>query len=194
MFRKLCGEQSMRNVILTTTMWDTASNAAQVTRFEEREQELKDDFWLQMLEKGSHVSRFENTTENAMHLVEKLVGKPKMKLDIQRELVDQQKQLVETAAGACVDGEPQRIKAEHQRQLDQLKEELKNSEHIERPWSYHRQTDSARRFRIDQVGSPGGVQQDLQADEEGGGRVQAASSWAHECLQQRIRSSTSRAS
>lgn len=58
---------------------------------------------------GSEVFRFDNTGEAAMLLVERLIGRLRTTLDIQKELVDQQRPLVEEAAGACTDRELQRV-------------------------------------------------------------------------------------
>ena len=55
MFRKLCGPEALKNVILATTMWDRISE----TEGKARENELTTtpDFWGWMLSQGSRIHR-----------------------------------------------------------------------------------------------------------------------------------------
>ena len=55
MFKKLCGQKALKNVILATTMWDRISEA----EGEARENELitTPDFWGWMVSQGSKVYR-----------------------------------------------------------------------------------------------------------------------------------------
>ena len=72
MFQTLCG--NWMNVILATTMWDTASTQQDLKKFVEREQELISDFWYRMIERGSHVRRYYNDRETGEELIRELVG------------------------------------------------------------------------------------------------------------------------
>ena len=55
MFKKLCGPDSLGNVILATTMWDRVSEAEGLAR--ETELTSTDDFWGWMVSQGSKVYR-----------------------------------------------------------------------------------------------------------------------------------------
>ncbi|OCK99573.1 uncharacterized protein K441DRAFT_539515 [Cenococcum geophilum 1.58] len=99
MFQRLCGEQAFGNVILLTTMWDQLPDEAVGYR---REQELRKDYWDMMEEKGSHIAIFDGSHEMAESIVLRLLGKAKVTLDIQRELVDSNKPLGDTLAGRLV--------------------------------------------------------------------------------------------
>lgn len=109
LFKKLCGEDFYKRVILTTTMWPDENNPAYSLElkkeYEKREQELKDNHWGIMIKSGSKVSRFTKT----LHSVEKLVNEiveienrnqeqPMMR--IQLELMS--KSLWETQAGEYI--------------------------------------------------------------------------------------------
>jgi hypothetical protein len=55
MFRKLCGFEALKNVLLVTTFWDKVSDI----EGRRREQELSsnEDFWGHMIQKGSKMGR-----------------------------------------------------------------------------------------------------------------------------------------
>src|SRR5438046_2022301 len=55
MFRKLCGDDALKNVIFVTTFWDTVD----VSLGARNEEELtsNDEFWGRMVKKGSRVRR-----------------------------------------------------------------------------------------------------------------------------------------
>jgi hypothetical protein len=62
-FRKLCGVNYMDRVRMVTTRWSDCPNE-QVGR--ERENELKKNFWKEMVDKGATLSRLENNSESAL--------------------------------------------------------------------------------------------------------------------------------
>ncbi|KAI8181625.1 hypothetical protein K4K51_001695 [Colletotrichum sp. SAR 10_75] len=102
MFKKLCGDDAYKHVVLTTSMWgDEENDAAKVSR----ENELKADegFWGLMQSGGSKVMRWNNNSLSASAVVEHLLecrqryGLPT--LQIQRELVKENRDLEDTSAG-----------------------------------------------------------------------------------------------
>ena len=60
-FTSLCGQKAMPNVVIATTMWGKVEKR----EGEEREEELKSDFWRDMLANGCRTERFENSYESA---------------------------------------------------------------------------------------------------------------------------------
>jgi hypothetical protein len=120
MFRKLCGEDPLRNVILATTFWDKVSG--QVGEEREAELRVKPEFWGSMIQRGSQVTRFTDR-DSALKIMELLLPNNPLPLEIQLELVDQSKNLVETAAGKSVNEELNRLEKIHKDQLQQIKEE-----------------------------------------------------------------------
>jgi septal ring factor EnvC (AmiA/AmiB activator) len=72
-----------------------------------REKELIDteEFWGLMLKNGSRVERHNNTQESAKRIVQKFVEKKKVELDIQNEIVRQQRDLHDTTAGKTLEYE-----------------------------------------------------------------------------------------
>ena len=102
LFKSLVGEHALKNVVLVTTIWGEVKNFAAA---EDREQELRGDFWSAMLDKGSRTTRFEGDKASAEGLVAQLLGKRDVVLQLQYELVDKRVQLKNTTAGAFL--EPQ---------------------------------------------------------------------------------------
>ncbi|OQO14982.1 hypothetical protein B0A48_00364 [Cryoendolithus antarcticus] len=105
MFKKLCGHNALKNVILATTMWERVREPDGVER--ERQLKTKQEFWGYMIDNGSQLHRHKNTQDSALQLIGSLVSrqahKAKVVLDIQTEIVDHGKSLSDTAAGQAVD-------------------------------------------------------------------------------------------
>lgn len=120
MFRQLCGKDPLKNVILATTFWDKVSGELG----DEREAELraKPEFWGDMIKRGSQVTRFTNR-DSALEILELVLPMKPIPLEIQLELVDQDKRLVETAAGKSVNEELNRLEQRHEDELRKIKEE-----------------------------------------------------------------------
>ncbi|KAM0350167.1 hypothetical protein ACHAPU_003332 [Fusarium lateritium] len=126
-FRKLCGDDALKKVILASTMWD-------ITREEDatmREQELKEteDFWGWMLKQGSSCHRYDNTAESARQIVLSLTGhKSEIVTDLQRQIVDNGLSLDETAAGQNVNIALQNEMKKLARLQKELEEDMKIAE------------------------------------------------------------------
>jgi hypothetical protein len=106
MFKKLCGNAALKNVILATTKWDLVEEDVGV----KRQSELVDKrgFWGCMVLHGSMTHRHDNTQQSAMRLIGHIVkADSKVALEIQEEMVDHHKTLDGTAAAATVESAPQ---------------------------------------------------------------------------------------
>jgi hypothetical protein len=86
MFRNLCGEKSLRSVVIVTTMWDEISQSTG----EERERELatKDVFFKPALEKGARFARHTDSLESAQAIIRSIIDNQStpITLQIQDEL------------------------------------------------------------------------------------------------------------
>jgi len=101
-FNKLCGESALRRVVLATTNWPESSEPSDATVI--REKDLIGKHWADMVQKGSRASRFVGTFESAKELVEMALQGPESQssstlLDIQKELVLEKRDILETKAG-----------------------------------------------------------------------------------------------
>jgi hypothetical protein len=126
MFKDLVGLEPLQNVILATTRWGQAGRSLELELAESRERQLKTDdaFWAPMIERGSRTARFEDTQESAMQLIFNLTNKSPVVLQIQSELVDQEKDLVDTTAGNTVNEEVRRLEKKYKDELSQIQKEM----------------------------------------------------------------------
>jgi hypothetical protein len=129
MFRELCGRDPLRNVILATTFWGKVDKAEAL----EREKQLRDteDFWGGMLESGSTMKRLTDR-DSALKIISLLLDKEPVTLQIQHELVDEEKALIDTAAGQTVNEELRRLEEHHRNEITRMKNEMEElKEHDE---------------------------------------------------------------
>ncbi|KDQ18739.1 hypothetical protein BOTBODRAFT_29117 [Botryobasidium botryosum FD-172 SS1] len=124
MFRLLCGKDALKNVVLCTTMWDLLPA---LSMGEEREEELKADFWQFMLMEGATTARHDGTPQCARYIVSQMLGLDPVDLQIQRELAAGNTKLIETEAGAAVDAELHRLKVDYERRLKELEGTMKEA-------------------------------------------------------------------
>ena len=69
MFGKLGGTDALGKVVLVTTMWGRVNPE----RGASREEELRTQYWRQMIANGSCVLRFEDSFESAWSIVDKIL-------------------------------------------------------------------------------------------------------------------------
>ncbi|KAJ4292500.1 hypothetical protein N0V90_009162 [Kalmusia sp. IMI 367209] len=137
-FRKIVGDQALRNVLLVTSRWNEVDPGVGA----ERERQLKDKFWAYMLGKGSNISRFHGDRPSAVGLVSQLICKETVVLELQRELVDDGKQLDETTAGAYLSDNLDNLRRQYRDELaalERLKQDLLDNDRamrrqIQRDW------------------------------------------------------------
>ena len=68
-FRKLCGDEVLRNVVLGTTKWDNVN----LEEGQQREQQLKDIYWKEMLQRGSVAMRVHADSSSAWEIVNRIL-------------------------------------------------------------------------------------------------------------------------
>ena len=120
MFRELCGDTTLKNVILVTNMWGEVSRDIG----EAREDELTNDFFKPVLDKGAQMARHHNTAQSAHDIIRKIMKNRPVALQIQRELVDEHKDIVDTAAGGVINQELKEQIRKHQVELRMVQEEM----------------------------------------------------------------------
>jgi hypothetical protein len=125
MMKKLCGEGSLANVVLATTMWEKVTEE-EGTR---REEELKQVFWKEMIASGSTVRRImTGRADDARALVKSMLTNRPTSTRLQEELRDG-KALIQTEAGLEIRDEiarlEQKLKEEHRLEMKELKEAQK---------------------------------------------------------------------
>ena len=127
MFKKLCGQNALKNVILATTKWEEVGEE----KGYEREKELKstEEFWGWMVKNGSQVQRHYNNKESAMRLIGTYTStkRTEMTLDIQKEMVTNGKSLNQTQAGRALDGELQKQRENFEKELRDTRQMMKDA-------------------------------------------------------------------
>jgi hypothetical protein len=121
MFKQLCGDDSLRNVCITTTYWDQLVTKE---KGEEREKELREsaDLFKPLIDEGAQLVRHDKGITSARSIVNYLIHKDPTKLQIQIEL-DAGRTLENTSTGAILHGEILALKAKQEAELLALKEE-----------------------------------------------------------------------
>ena len=71
MFRNLCGETSLRSIVIATTMWDEVLQLIGQER--ERELATKDVFFKPALDKGARLARHTGTLESAQAIIRSII-------------------------------------------------------------------------------------------------------------------------
>ena len=118
MFHQLCGDAVLGNVTIVTNMWTRDSHDIN----EVREKELSGNFFKPVLDKGARIARHDDTVQSAHDIIRGIMKKNPLVLRIQRELVDQHKDIADTAAGKIVNGELDEQTGRHQAELREVRE------------------------------------------------------------------------
>ncbi|KAK2686610.1 hypothetical protein QWA68_014665 [Fusarium oxysporum] len=127
--RKIAGDNAMTNVILVTTMWNIL-RPEDHQRAVQREQELVTSFWSSMIDNGSIVAQFNGTPRSAYPLIYQLADQQSVVLDIQKEIVDENRSILETATGMTL---VQQLREDHdayQLKLCNLRDELSQQQKL----------------------------------------------------------------
>jgi hypothetical protein len=125
MMKKLCGDHSLANVVLATTMWEKVTEKEGARR----EEELKRVFWKEMVDCGSTVRRIlTEKGDDARALVKSMLTNRPIETRLQQEL-HSGKALIQTDAGIEIREEleklEQKLKEEHRLEMKELKEAQK---------------------------------------------------------------------
>ena len=125
MFANLCGDDAVRNVILTTTMW----SRVQADVGFRREKELRGKYWKTMLDLGSGTHRFLDTYESAWSIINVFLKKDQNDtLLLQEEMVDLEMRLSETHAGKTLYSELQKLLADQKDIVRSLQEDAEHQQ------------------------------------------------------------------
>ncbi|OAQ58751.1 50S ribosome-binding GTPase domain-containing protein [Pochonia chlamydosporia 170] len=113
LFEEVCGTDSMEMVTLLTTMWDTAGQVppTRISDFESREEELITKYWNEMIQQGAKPRRSDNTRDSLLPILDQCIarraqlqeqGRTHPALQLQTELVEDNRKLIDTSAGSLL--------------------------------------------------------------------------------------------
>ncbi|PVF91296.1 hypothetical protein CPB86DRAFT_878600 [Serendipita vermifera] len=130
MFRKLCGAETLKNVVIATTMWQKEEREVAL----EREEELRNDpkFFKHAIGSGASLRRHDGSLQSAQALLRELVKNSPSALRVQRQVVDEKKDLDQTDAGIELAQEQQRIVEKYEKKMKELERTMRDSNRAER--------------------------------------------------------------
>jgi len=122
MFRKLCGDNTLRNVVVVTNMWGEVS--PQVGAAREAELMSEDIFFKPVLKRGGQMARHNNTVASAESIIRRVLNNRPLPLRIQVELVSERKDISKTSAGKELNRELNAQIRKHQEEIRIIKKEM----------------------------------------------------------------------
>ena len=120
MFRKLCGDETLENVVLVTNMWSEVSPEVG----KDRENQLSSNFFKPVLDLGARMAPHHDTVESAHGIIRRILKNHPVALRIQKEVVDENKDIIDTAAGEAVSEELNKQMKKHQAELKKVQEDM----------------------------------------------------------------------
>ena len=133
LFRKITGQENMKNVMLLSTKWDLLKDR-QIGVARETELCESTGFWNQMIADDAFPRRHDGTRESAMAIIAELLGNKPSILAMQRQLANGAS-LIDTDAGLYVNEEIILLRKQHQEEMKQLKLEMRKAEENSRQTS-----------------------------------------------------------
>ena len=125
MFRKLCGDEALKNVVVVTSRWDDLQEKDR-DAMGKREKELMETpgkFFEPLIAAGGRFLRHDNTARSARRIMEAFLKNEPLPLQIQVEMRNG-KTLEETAAGSELAAEMEKLMDKHSSEMKNLKEEM----------------------------------------------------------------------
>jgi hypothetical protein len=129
LFEKVCGPDAAANIVIGTTMWSKMSNQAEGDRHTQ-ERIADKTFWGAMVGQGARVIKHNDGPRSARRIIEMVVDKQAVVLQMQVELVNKEGKIVDTSAGKQLDAELGQTSAKYQRKIEDLRNERNAADEI----------------------------------------------------------------
>ncbi|KXN85553.1 hypothetical protein AN958_11120 [Leucoagaricus sp. SymC.cos] len=128
LFKKLCGDEFYDLIFLTTTMWPEDDQNDEPI-FHDRQAQLEDDYWADIIKRGRKSQRFRGTQESAWEILDNVIDAAAARqqrkiLQIQDELVHLAKSVPATKAGQQLHGIIEDLVKRQTDLLGRLRDEL----------------------------------------------------------------------
>ena len=123
MFRQLCGDSTLKNVVLVTNMWGKVAQ----DDGEARELELVSKHFKAAFDKGAQLARHDNTPQSSHDVIRRIMKNDPAAFQIQREIVEGGKSINNTAAGEVLSEETNRLIRRYEAEVDTLRGELRRA-------------------------------------------------------------------
>ncbi len=121
MFEKLCGTNTLKNVIVLTTFWDQVG----LEIGEDRERQMQSKFFKGVVDGGARFMRHDRTAASAHAVLSYVLAElAPVVTQIQIEMGVEGRALVDTSAGMVQQEEIERVIAKHREEVSSLKAEI----------------------------------------------------------------------
>lgn len=144
MFRQLCGDPTLKNVVLVTNMWGRVEKEIE----EAHEKELAEVYFRPALEKGAQLVRHRNTPESAHDIIRLIMKNDPAPLLIQRELVDEGKDIKHTSAGEAVNEQVNALIKRHEAEMNALRQDMRQALEEKDEWMRKELEEEGRKLKI----------------------------------------------
>jgi len=120
--KRICGETTLRNVVLMTNMWGpgTPEEVGEM-----RERQLAVEFVKPALDGGAQLLRHYDTTESAHQIIRAILDNHRIPLQVQRELVDEKREFDRTTVGEGIAQEVEESTKKLEKKIERLEKELR---------------------------------------------------------------------
>jgi hypothetical protein len=125
MFKHLCGDGALQNVAIVTNMWGEVKE--EVGQARQAELASKDIFFKSVLDMKAKLVRNDNTLESTRALLRQILDNTPAALQIQRELVDEHKDITQTAAGEELNRDLLVQTRQHHEEMRNLQNEMRDA-------------------------------------------------------------------
>ncbi|PVF94278.1 hypothetical protein CPB86DRAFT_674451, partial [Serendipita vermifera] len=118
-FRELCGDKALKNVVIVTNMWGTIEEGLG----ERREHQLTSDATLfgSAIGAGASIVRHDKTENSAKNIIRSIMANHPVPLRIQVDLVEKHLGLEDTSAGKVLYEDLAKAKEEHKKEIEKLR-------------------------------------------------------------------------
>ena len=127
MFRNLCGDSTLQNVVIVTNMWNQVDSY--VGKIREQELIDKDIFFKPVIDKGANLARHDGTIESGRAILRTLLRRRPAVLQIQSEL-ESGLDISETSAGRELNRDLMEQITRHQEEVRGLMVEMEEASKV----------------------------------------------------------------
>ncbi|KAG8710620.1 hypothetical protein FRC09_021011 [Ceratobasidium sp. 395] len=122
LFRRMCGTETLKNVVIATNMWSRPPTEAQ----QRREGQLRDEFFKPALdERARLVRRATPGRDSAIDIIRLVLGQQARPTKIQQELVEERRALIDTEAGKTLEMQLRDRVERQQREINEVRQEIR---------------------------------------------------------------------
>jgi hypothetical protein len=122
---RICGDQTLRNVVFVTNMWGNVNLEVGAVR----ERQLAEEFVKPAIDRGAQLLRHHDTTESAHNIIRSILKNRREVLQVQQELVDERREFNQTTVGEEINRQVEENRRKLEQQVEALQRSLANVQH-----------------------------------------------------------------